>query len=136
VSRPLLVVDPDDPRPPYEQIRVQIRRQIAAGLLGPAAPLPSVRQLARDLGVSPNTVARAYGELAGEGWVVALPRSRVGGAPRPPRPPQLTNEERTQQLGAAVSELLVTAQELGARSAELIAEIRRQVAARRGGRTG
>jgi GntR family transcriptional regulator len=136
VSRTLVAVDPDDPRPPYEQIRVQVRRQIAAGLLGPAAPLPSVRQLARDLGVSPNTVARAYGELAAEGWVVALPRSRVFVAPQRPRPPELTSEERARQLSAAVSELLATAHELGARSAELIAELRRQVAARRADRAG
>ncbi|HEY4027945.1 MAG TPA: GntR family transcriptional regulator [Candidatus Dormibacteraeota bacterium] len=121
------VVDPDDPLPPYEQIRVQIRRRIATGRLAPAAPLPSVRQLARDLGVAPNTVARAYGELASEGWIIALPRRRVVVAVQPPR---TTSEERTRQLTDAVSDLLVTAHELGAKSAELLAEIHRQLAVR------
>lgn len=125
---PLIVVDPDDPLPPSEQIRVQVARQIAAGRLAPGAPLPSVRQLARDLGVAANTVVRAYGQLAGEGWVVA--RARRGFAVADAHPP-LTSEDRARQLAEAVGQLLVTAHQLGARPGELIDEIRRQVAGRR-----
>src|SRR5262249_55095576 len=98
-----------------------------AGQLAPGDPLPSVRQLARDLGIAPNTVARAYGELADERWVVA--RARRGFAVAE-QPPSLTREDRTRQLSAAGSQLLATAHQLGARSGELLAEVRRQLAAR------
>ncbi len=47
----------------------------------PDSPLPTVRQLAGDLGIAPNTVARAYGELQAEGWLVGDGRrgTRVAG---------------------------------------------------------
>jgi DNA-binding transcriptional regulator YhcF (GntR family) len=133
MGAPLLVVDPAGPLPPYEQIRTQVRRLIAAGRLAPGAPLPSVRQMARDLGVATNTVARAYAELAAEGWIESRPRR---GAVVADRAEQLGGEERSRQLSQAVSELLDTAHQLGARSGELLAELRRQLEARRIGDSG
>ncbi|HEY6486556.1 MAG TPA: GntR family transcriptional regulator [Candidatus Cybelea sp.] len=56
--------------PPYQQVAAQIRAAIERGELPPEAPLPTVRQLAGDLGLAPNTVARAYGELQSEGWLI------------------------------------------------------------------
>ncbi|MGA8841746.1 MAG: GntR family transcriptional regulator, partial [Candidatus Aquilonibacter sp.] len=56
----LIAVDPQIETPPYQQIFEQIRAAIERGTLAPDAPLPTVRQLAGDLGVAPNTVARAY----------------------------------------------------------------------------
>lgn len=60
---------PDDPTPPYEQLRAQVVAAVATGALGVGTRLPSVRQLARDLGVATGTVARAYRELEAEGVV-------------------------------------------------------------------
>lgn len=76
-----LVVDPELETPPYQQVAAQIRAAIERGELPPGAPLPTVRQLAGDLGLAPNTVARAYGELQSEGWLVGDRRrgTRVAG---------------------------------------------------------
>jgi GntR family transcriptional regulator len=60
-------IDLNDPRPLEDQIAVGLRQAIAQGEVGPGEDLPSVRQLAGDLGVHWNTVARAYRKLADEG---------------------------------------------------------------------
>lgn len=60
---------PGDPRPIYLQIMDEIRRAIVVGTLAPDDPLPSLRQLASDLRVNPNTVQFAYRELEREGAV-------------------------------------------------------------------
>jgi DNA-binding transcriptional regulator YhcF (GntR family) len=58
-----------DPTPPYEQVRRQLAGHIQAGRLAPGARLPSVRQLAADLGLAAGTVARAYRELEEAGLI-------------------------------------------------------------------
>jgi GntR family transcriptional regulator len=63
-------VNPDDPRPLYVQIVDEVRRGILRGALAPDDPLPSVRELARDLRVNPNTVQQAYRELEREGEIL------------------------------------------------------------------
>jgi DNA-binding transcriptional regulator YhcF (GntR family) len=62
--------------PPYAQLRDGIRRRIERGALLPGDRLPTVRACARDLGLAPNTVARAYRELEEDGWLVG--RGRAG----------------------------------------------------------
>jgi len=60
--------------PIYRQLTEQVRLAIAAGKLAVGAQLPSVRALAEDLVINPNTVARAYADLAREGLI----ESRAG----------------------------------------------------------
>lgn len=62
--------------PPYEQIRGQVAALVAAGRLAPGERLPTVRDLAADLGVAAGTVQRAYRELEAGG--VVLSRRRTG----------------------------------------------------------
>lgn len=62
-------IDPDDKAPPFEQIKAAIIRLVAENDLAPGFRLPPIRQLAGDLGVAPNTVARAYRELEVDGFV-------------------------------------------------------------------
>jgi len=62
-------IDPADSRPIYLQIMDEVRRAVVVGTLGPDSPLPSVRQLAADLRVNPNTVQQAYRELEREGLI-------------------------------------------------------------------
>jgi DNA-binding transcriptional regulator YhcF (GntR family) len=69
-------VDTSSPVPPFEQIRAALADLIVLGELEPGASLPSVRQLANDLGLAAGTVQRAYTELATAGLAVA--RSRRG----------------------------------------------------------
>ncbi|MCX7543085.1 GntR family transcriptional regulator [Corynebacterium sp. P5848] len=59
----------DDPTPVYEQVRREVIRLVTSGDLDEGARLPPVRQLARDLGIAPGTVARAYRELEAAGTV-------------------------------------------------------------------
>lgn len=72
----MLTVDPGSAVPPYEQIRSQIEAMVATGTLAPGDRLPSIRQLAHDLGIAAGTVARAYTELESAGLVVS--RRRTG----------------------------------------------------------
>jgi GntR family transcriptional regulator len=60
-------IDPKSALPIYRQIIEQIRRSVAAGLLAPGDQLPSVRDLASQLLVNPNTVARVYRDLERDG---------------------------------------------------------------------
>ncbi|MFT2817820.1 GntR family transcriptional regulator [Leifsonia sp. A12D58] len=59
----MLSIDPHSPVPPYEQLRIQIAGQVHDGELAPGTRLPTVRRLAGDLGLAPNTVARCYRAL-------------------------------------------------------------------------
>ena len=63
----LIAVDPGSPVPPYEQVRAQLAELIGDGRLPVGTRLPTVRQLAADLGLAVNTVARAYRELEAAG---------------------------------------------------------------------
>lgn len=66
----IIEIDPQTKVPIYAQIEEQVRALIAAGQLDAGAQLPTIRELATDLGVNYNTVARAYGELDREGVIV------------------------------------------------------------------
>lgn len=59
----LITIDPGSTLPPYEQIRMQIATLVHTGELQAGTRLPTVRRLAGDLGLAPNTVARSYREL-------------------------------------------------------------------------
>jgi GntR family transcriptional regulator len=65
----IISIDPELRRPIYVQIMDEVRRGRVLGMLTPGAALPSVRQLAAELGVNPNTVKQAYHELEREGLV-------------------------------------------------------------------
>lgn len=58
--------------PIYAQIREQLKEQIINGQIGEGTVLPSIRQLARDLGISVITTTRAYRELEGEGLIASV----------------------------------------------------------------
>ena len=65
----LIKVDTKGFVPLYEQVKAEIRRLAALGAVKPHDPLPSIRELAADILVNPNTVARAYRELEQEGLI-------------------------------------------------------------------
>ena len=62
-----------DSRPIYEQIKDGLRKLIVTGALGTGEKLPSVRSLATQLSINPNTIQRAYNELEGEGYIYSVP---------------------------------------------------------------
>lgn len=59
-------------RPLHEQVRESIRMQIVHGLSGPDDRLPTVRELAAQLAINPNTIARAYRDLEQEGYIYTI----------------------------------------------------------------
>lgn len=65
----LLAVDPDSSVPPYEQVRAGVMTLIANGDLLAGERIPTVRRLAEDLNLAPNTVARSYRELESSGVI-------------------------------------------------------------------
>ena len=76
-------LDYRDARPIYTQIADGFREQILRGILQPEDRLPSVRELATQLTINPNTIQRAYRELEVQGWIVSVPGKGcfVTGAP-------------------------------------------------------
>ena len=69
----MLQLDYRDGRPIYEQVRDGLRRLLVAGAIQPGDKLPSVRQLAGELAINPNTIQRAYRTLEVEGWIATVP---------------------------------------------------------------
>ena len=66
-------LDYRDARPIYSQITDGYREQILSGVLQNGDRLPSVRELASQLAINPNTIQRAYRELEMEGWIATVP---------------------------------------------------------------
>lgn len=71
----VISLDPTNSTAPFEQIKIQIIRQRATGDLKPGDKLPTVRRLAQDLKLAPNTVAKAYRELETDGYIETRGRS-------------------------------------------------------------
>ena len=66
-------LDYRDVRPIYAQIIDGFKEQITAGILQTGEKLPSVRELAVELAINPNTIQRSYRALEAEGWIVTVP---------------------------------------------------------------
>ena len=114
----MLVIDLQSPIPLEEQIRTRIRERIALGELREGDALPSSRQLARDLTVHWNTVARAYRRLQEEGLLV-VGRGRgvvVGSSDRRPARP---NSEAKRRLAEKLDSIFADSRLLGLSKGEL-----------------
>ena len=68
----MIHLDYRDSRPIYEQVRDGLRRLMVTGVLASGDKLPSVRALAVDLAINPNTIQRAYAQLEAEGYIVSV----------------------------------------------------------------
>lgn len=68
-------IDSKGAQPPFEQLKAQVIARVESGELIAGTKLPTVRQLATDLGIAPNTVARAYRELEADGFLQTLGRN-------------------------------------------------------------
>ena len=97
-------LDYRDARPIYTQIADNFRNQIRAGVMVEGDKLPSVRELAGELTINPNTIQRAYRELEAEGWIASVSGkgSFVCGAPRQENP---ETNDLWQELDAVTAKL-------------------------------
>ncbi len=103
-----------DPTPIYQQIKDGIRRLIATGVIQEGEKLPSVRALASQLAINPNTIQRAYNELEAEEIILSIPGKGSFAAEKTDRN-ALRKAELLQQLKALLHEL----RSLGVTSEEL-----------------
>ena len=108
--------------PIYRQVVDQIRSAIGSGSLAVGDPLPSVRALATELIVNPNTIAKAYSALVNDG-VVESQRGR--GYFVIQRREIFTKKERKLRLSEAINPFIAEAMTLGFDEAEIIAEIQK-----------
>ena len=68
----MIHLDYRDTRPIYEQVRDGLRKLMVTGMLRPGDKLPSVRALAVELAINPNTIQRAYSQLEAEGYILSV----------------------------------------------------------------
>ena len=94
-----------DPKPLYEQIMDNYRRLIVSGGISPGEQLPSVRELATQLAINPNTIQRAYRELESEGYIITLP-GKGSFVTRSPAADESRMELLWSRLDRAASELI------------------------------
>jgi|SRR5215207_9267688 len=118
----------DDRAPAYVQIERRIRMGVADGSLQPGDHLPSVRDLASRLGLSPNTVGRAYAELSREGVITA----RAGGgseiAPRESLDQPALLRTRLERLRMLARQIAVRGLALGLEPDEIALAVRTELA--------
>jgi DNA-binding transcriptional regulator YhcF (GntR family) len=112
----LITVDQDSPVPPYEQVRVQLAELVGDGRLPVGSRLPTVRQLAADLRLAANTVARAYRELEAAGLLET--RGRNGTFVAPGR------DDAVDRLHRAAVEYAAEARRLGVPPERAVALVR------------
>ena len=105
----VIMVDKLGEEPLFEQIRNQVVAAIAAGDVRPGDALPSVRSLARDLGINLHTVNKAYATLRDEGFVILLGRRGAFVADAASRPAAgLGEEELERRLARLATEFLAS----------------------------
>lgn len=110
-----------DSRPIYEQIKDGLRKLIVTGAMAPDEKLPSVRALATQLSINPNTIQRAYNELEGEGYIYSVPGKgsfATGNVD--------ADAARKEELLGKVRELLAELRYLGVSKEELVALVREE----------
>ena len=110
----MIHLDYRDARAIYSQIIEAFREQIIAGVLQQGDKMPSVRELAAELTINPNTIQRAYRELEMQGWITSIPGkgSFVCGIPSGPGQEALTLLERFDDVTSALLKLGTSRQEL------------------------
>lgn len=117
-------IDPNDPTPLYAQLDRAIRVAVATGRLAAGDQLPTVRQLAIDLRVNANTVAKVYLALEREGFVAT--KRGVGTFIAESVPKVAHAGRREQQLRALIERFLADAHHIGFSPREVIEHLRRR----------
>ena len=117
----MLQLDHRGGRPIYEQVQEGLRHLLVAGGIAPGEKLPSVRQLAGELALNPNTIQRAYEALEKEGYVYSVPGKGSFAAPG-----EDIIGRRREELFAQLDALAADLRELGVTEEELAARLARR----------
>jgi GntR family transcriptional regulator len=110
--------------PIYVQIETQVKNAIAAGALKRNQALPSVRRLASDLGINPNTVARAYQELEQDGVIATVPG---GGTYVAESVPRFLKSEKLRRLQPYAKQIAVEGVQLGLTDQEIVRALQEEL---------
>lgn len=119
-----LRIDPAAPEPLFEQIGLRVKEAVASGLMAPGDRLPSVRELARELAINPNTVARAYEALERDGVIV---RRQGSGCFVTEQSSPLRDDEREKRLAEQARRLVTEAFHLGFDAADVESAVAREL---------
>ena len=120
-------IDPSSGVPIYRQIVDQVRHAVAGGTLRPGDRLPPVRELAIELAVNPNTIARAYQDLERAG---VIETSRGKGTFVAMRTARMTGQERAERIVPVLDSLIAEAYLLGISDEELVRLLEEKLAER------
>ena len=126
----MIILDYKDRRPIYEQVAEKQEELMLLGVLGENEPLPSVRSLAMELSINPNTIQRAYAELERQGYIYTVKGKGSFVAEN-----SVMKEKRKKDLLIQVSEVIDEAIRLGISGEEIknMVEIQYQAAEKEGG---
>ena len=126
----MIILDYKDRRPIYEQVAEKLEELMLLGVLGENEPLPSVRSLAMELSINPNTIQRAYAERERQGYIYTVKGKGSFVAEN-----SVMKEKRKKDLLIQVSEVIDEAIRLGISGEEIknMVEIQYQAAEKEGG---
>jgi GntR family transcriptional regulator len=117
-------VRPESGEPIYYQLIRQIKHAVTSGIMHPGEQMPTVRELAAQLVVNPNTVARAYRELARDGVLTA---TQGGGTFVKMEPQLLIRAEKERRLEPFIQQLIAEAQVLGLSNESLFRQVKNAI---------
>ena len=110
-----------DSRPIYEQIKDGLKKLIVSGAMAADEKLPSVRALATQLSINPNTIQRAYNELENEGFIYSIPGKGSFASATVD-----SSESKKRELEDKIRELAAELRYLGVSEEELLALVKEQ----------
>ena len=124
----MILLDYKDRRPIYEQVVSKLEELMLLGVMKENEPLPSVRALAMDLSINPNTIQRAYVELERQGYIYTVKGSFVADN-------TVMKEKRKKEVLLQVSDMIDEAIRVGIPGDEIknMVEIQYKAAKRNGG---
>jgi GntR family transcriptional regulator len=121
----LFHINPSSGVPIHLQIETQVKNAIAAGALKPDQALPSVRKLAAELGINPNTAARAYQNLERDGLISTVPG---GGTYVAGNPPRFLKSEKVRRLQPYARQIAVEGTQLRLTDEEILRIVQDELA--------
>lgn len=125
MAKKMIVLDYSDTRPIYEQIVDKFRTYILKGILEPDSQLMSVRSLAMELSINPNTIQKAYAELERQGFIYT-----VKGKGNFVRYNKELLEVKKDELAGRLNDILKEADELNIPREELLQRVEQETAER------
>ena len=120
-----LHIDPSNGFAIYDQVVRQVKFAVAQGAIKPGNLIPSVREMAKDLAINPNTVARAYQQLQSDGVLASV---RGTGLEVTTEAVKHCRSERSRLIRARLRQTLVEARQSGIESTELRELVEKELA--------